>query len=330
MRSHLLASFLLILPITSMANDLPGSGDHPLMPRYPGSEICAANLSDYDSYSMVVGPAVTRDEIPTTAIEGKVTRNMYVLKDESRSTLEVMRNYEISLGDAGFNEIYSCQEHECVKGGAEYKTYFFSRANPNLRSRCKVPDPTAWTDREPIPRYYAGQLKRPGEGDVHAAVTVAAWRTRGGSGPRYVYVQVDVVEAEAMQVGMELKLAGEMQSDIGSSGHAVLYGLQFDTDSVAINPASEETLAEISKLMQSQPQLKLLVVGHTDNQGTLDYNLDLSARRAKAVVDNLVKNHGVSSSRLEGHGVGFLAPLASNRGEEGKAINRRVELVENR
>ena len=121
-----------------------------------------------------------------------------------------------------------------------------------------------------------------------------------------------------------------MQSDIGSSGRAVLYGLQFDSDSVAIKPTSEETLAEITKLLRSQPQLRLLVVGHTDRQGTLGYNLDLSARRAKAVVDSLVNNHGVSSSRLEGHGVGYLSPLASNRSEEGRALNRRVELVEDR
>jgi outer membrane protein OmpA-like peptidoglycan-associated protein len=69
------------------------------------------------------------------------------------------------------------------------------------------------------------------------------------------------------------------------------------------------------------------VVGHTDNQGTLAYNLDLSKRRAAAVVKALVRQHGIAAGRLEGHGVGFLAPVAPNDSEPNRAKNRRVELV---
>lgn len=327
MQIHYLLVVFLAYGQLCFAADLPGSGDHPLVPRYPGSEICNAESSAYDAYDMVVGPATSRDDIPTQAVEGRVTRNMYVLKDEDRSTLEVMRNYEIALKDAGFAEIYSCQEHECVEG-AEYKTYFFTRANPNLQRRCRVPEPSSWIDREPLPRYFSARLERPVEGDVEVAVTVAAWKTQGGQGPRYVYVQADVVEQEAMAIGMELKLAEDMNEDISSSGRAVLYGVQFDTDSTQIKAESGPTLTEIAKLMGSRPQLNLLVVGHTDNQGSLEYNLDLSTRRAEAVVDALVDNHGIARSRLEGHGVGYLAPEASNQTEEGRTLNRRVELVE--
>lgn len=321
----LLTALLLPLPVT--AQDVPGAGDHPLVPRYPGSEICATAFEEFGEYRLVKGPAASRDEIPTETLEGRILRNMYVLKDEERSTLEVMRNYEIALEEAGFSEIYSCSGDDCAEGAA-YRTFFFFRANPNLYLLCKVPDNADWGAAEKEPRYFSARLERPAEGDVHVAVTVAAWHLRGGGGPRYVFVQADVVEAKAMEVGMELKRADEMDRDLNTSGHATLYGILFDTDSTAIKAESGAALEEIAKLLNQRPELNLLVVGHTDSQGSLDYNLDLSARRARAVVDALVQDHGIAKERLEGHGVGFLAPVASNSSEEGRALNRRVELVE--
>lgn len=75
------------------------------------------------------------------------------------------------------------------------------------------------------------------------------------------------------------------------------------------------------------PLLKLHVVGHTDNVGDLDYNLKLSKARAEAVVNELVSKHKIAADRLKAHGVGPLSPVSSNDSEEGRALNRRVELV---
>jgi len=318
---------LLFLNSPILAQDIAGAGDHPLLPRYPGSEICASESEEFGEYRLVNGPATNRDEIATTAIEGKISRNMYVLKDEERSTLEVMRNYEIALEDAGFSEIYNCSGDDCAEG-ADYRTFHFFRANPNLKLSCKVPDNANWGMAEKEPRYFAAHLSRPAEGDVHVAVTVAAWHLRGGGGPRYVFIQADAVDAAPMQVGMELKLADEMDRELNTTGRAVLYGILFDTDSTKIKTESQAALIEIAKLLNARQELSLLVVGHTDDEGSLEYNLDLSARRARAVADALVGGHGIARGRLEGHGVGFLAPVTSNRTEEGRALNRRVELVE--
>ena len=71
-----------------------------------------------------------------------------------------------------------------------------------------------------------------------------------------------------------------------------------------------------------------LIIGHTDNKGTLDYNLGLSGRRADAVVKALAAKYGIDAKRLTSRGLGPLAPIASNRSEEGQAKNRRVEMVE--
>jgi outer membrane protein OmpA-like peptidoglycan-associated protein len=84
----------------------------------------------------------------------------------------------------------------------------------------------------------------------------------------------------------------------------------------------------LAKLMKARPDLRLPVVGHTDNQGRLDYNMDLSRRRAAALDEALAQSHGIDTARLTPVGVGFLAPVASNHDDRGRAANRRVELVE--
>ncbi len=121
--------------------------------------------------------------------------------------------------------------------------------------------------------------------------------------------------------------AAEMLQEIDANGHVSLYGIYFDIDEATIKAESGPTLATIAELLQEQPDLELWVVGHTDGQGTLEHNMDLSRRRAAAVVRALASDHGIAAGRLAGHGVGPLAPVASNATAEGRAENRRVELV---
>jgi outer membrane protein OmpA-like peptidoglycan-associated protein len=121
--------------------------------------------------------------------------------------------------------------------------------------------------------------------------------------------------------------AKTMATDINTSGKVAIYGIYFDFNKADVKPESEPTLKEITKLLQQDAKLKLYVVGHTDNVGGLDYNMKLSQQRAEAVVKELVSKYKVDSSRLKALGVGPAAPVTSNDTEEGKAKNRRVELV---
>jgi OOP family OmpA-OmpF porin len=89
------------------------------------------------------------------------------------------------------------------------------------------------------------------------------------------------------------------------------------------------TLEEIAKLLKGDPALRLLVVGHTDNVGTFEFNMDLSQRRSASVVQTLTSKFGIDAKRLTAVGVSFASPVASNKSEEGRAKNRRVQLVEN-
>ncbi len=121
--------------------------------------------------------------------------------------------------------------------------------------------------------------------------------------------------------------ADSLTSDISRTGHASDYGIYFDTGKADVKPESDATLKEIAKLLQKNAQLKLYVVGHTDNVGNLASNQDLSQRRADAVAQLLSAKYGVLAARLRAIGDGPSAPVASNDSEEGRAKNRRVELV---
>ena len=122
--------------------------------------------------------------------------------------------------------------------------------------------------------------------------------------------------------------AAAMNGGLTSSGHVVVNGILFDTGKADLKPESAPALEEVAKLLKGNPQLKVYVVGHTDNVGVLAANIDLSKRRAASVVLSLTTQYGVPAALLQSFGAGPYAPVASNHSEDGRALNRRVELVE--
>jgi outer membrane protein OmpA-like peptidoglycan-associated protein len=135
-----------------------------------------------------------------------------------------------------------------------------------------------------------------------------------------------IVEKKEMEQSIVADAAA-FSNDLRATGHAAVYGINFDTGKSAIKPESAQALGEIAKLLNADPTLKVHVVGHTDNVGDLNANLKLSQDRAEAVLQALVRDHGIAAARLRSYGCGQFAPVASNDTEEGRAKNRRVELV---
>jgi outer membrane protein OmpA-like peptidoglycan-associated protein len=119
-----------------------------------------------------------------------------------------------------------------------------------------------------------------------------------------------------------------MASNIHTTGHFTVYGIYFDHDSYAVKSESEPALKSIAEMLKAHDNLKVYVVGHTDATGEPDYNMELSRKRAQAVADQLVAKYSISPKRLKAQGVGSLSPISTNRTEEGRKLNRRVELVE--
>jgi OmpA-OmpF porin, OOP family len=136
---------------------------------------------------------------------------------------------------------------------------------------------------------------------------------------------LDIIEKAGMEQDITAN-ADVWKSDINSTGHAAIYGIYFDTDKSVIKPESEAALKEIVTLLKNNPSLNVWVVGHTDSTGDFNHNMTLSGARAKAVMAALT-GKGIPAARLSAQGAGPIAPVASNDTEEGRAKNRRVELV---
>lgn len=151
---------------------------------------------------------------------------------------------------------------------------------------------------------------------------IEVWASDDGSDYRLTIVERTIMEQEVVAD------PEAMADDIKRTGHVAIYGIYFDFDSYVIKPESEPTLKAISELLKKDTSLKVYVVGHTDMTGTFEYNMELSSKRAGAVIKALVNKYGISVNRLNAKGVGPLCPVSTNKTEDGRKLNRRVELVE--
>ena len=273
--------------------------DHPLLTAYAGSTIDSRKIEEFGRYKFVNG-LDDKGNLVSKELEGKVTRLVY-RNPADRSTLEIFTNYEKALTGKGMGTMWSCALDEC---GPAYARSAWGRYNGLF----------AAADGDP--RYLAGRIAG---GKTIAYLAIMVGRTR---------TQVDIVEIAAMQEAMVTVEAADLGAGLDRDGRVSVYGIFFDSGEAAIKPESKATLDEIAALLKARPALKLYVIGHTDMTGTLAQNRTLSEARARSVVNALVKNYGVDAARVEGHGVGPLAPVASNTEEAGRAKNRRVELVE--
>ena len=145
--------------------------------------------------------------------------------------------------------------------------------------------------------------------------------------PSGMFITLLLIEKQAMQQDVTID-AKAMARDIGETGRVAIYGILFDTGKSELKPESAPALVEIANLLKGSPALTVFVVGHTDMAAGAATNVKLSQARAQAVVNALVTQHGIAGARLIPYGDGPYAPVSSNKTEEGRAKNRRVELVE--
>ena len=296
-------------PFAAAQNEDAEEGkDHPLISRYPGSVITHYLTKEFDEFTLPLGKLADDKFTKSQHLEGKFTRIVY-LAPEGRSVLEVFRNYRGALQKGGFETLFTCGPQDCYGSG-----------NANARVYGTGDYDDYWGPDHGI-HYVAAKLARP-EGDVYVSLLVD---DQGGNSQSNV--ELYVIEMKPMESGLITVDAASLANDINRTGHASVYGIYFDTGKADIKPESGATLKEIAKLLQGDRMLKLYVVGHTDNQGTLHMNMDLSRRRADAVLAALTTKYAVPAGRLRAYGSGPYAPVASNDREDGRAKNRRVELV---
>lgn len=306
------------------AKDVAGGRDHPLVGRYDGAAMTLYKARDYEESRMLTRAITSADlraqkgrrlgEGNSDAVAGKSFRIRYEIP-AGRSSLEVARNHRDKLTTQGFEIVFECRARTCSDNGGGELYFALHDENP-LGTGDVHASPATQT-------LTTAKLARP-TGDVRVSIYTA--ELVGGA----VEVLVDVVETRPMETDKIVFVdASAMAKAIDAGGRVSLHGIRFDFDRATIRAESQPTLDEIVKFLKSAPNRRVVVAGHTDGEGGFDYNLDLSARRARAVVEALTKA-GIAPSRLQPFGAGMAAPIATNATEAGRAENRRVELVEMR
>lgn len=288
---------LFLCPLAAQTVDFRGSKDHPLLSRYPGSVIRAYAHASFDEYPLALGVENRRPSNVQT-IEGQVTKITY-LNPKGRSSLEIYRNYEQALAKAGFKTLWNCAAPDCGAG-------MYWRALNGLQANGPP----------------GGERYLTMRGEVNSQQVTVAMAVSD------VTSVLHIIESKAMEGGLVTASAAELGEGIDRDGHIAVYSLYFDSGKATLTAESEPGLREIAELLKARPNLNLLVVGHTDSTGSMSLNMTLSGERAASVVNALTGKHAIASNRLQAHGVGPLAPVATNRSDAGKGKNRRVELVE--
>lgn len=310
--------------------DVEGGKDHPLVTRFPGSRLVGYFQRDWDSTSFPLSADIdtsTQKFGKAVSVEGRITR-LYYLAPVNKSPLEVFRNYQQAFAKAGLKTVFSCEDN-C---GMLFFRWRFGKVrddahwvNDSLHSA--TDKDRRWSIQDMLDakdgRGFYGTLTRGGS-TVHVLVytSIAGYQEVDAAG-----TVIEIAEPKAMQADQVQVDAGAMAKGLEAEGKVVLGGIYFDTGKATLKPESDTQLAEMAKLLESQPALQVFIVGHTDNQGSYDANVLLSKQRAAAVCDRLGSRYKVAATRLMAVGDANTSPVAANTTEAGRALNRRVELV---
>lgn len=251
--------------------------------------------------------------------EGRLVSRVFT-KPEAKSNLEVFRSYQQQLRAAGFT----------IRAAGE------AGNTTELLARRLYSDHTpGFLDRE-----YRASGAGVGRADLARLGTQAQYYLAAsrGDGRREFWVAVVLCRYNNLYLVEELTTAAmdegtvsidleQLTAAIASAGRIAIYDIHFKTGSAEIEPGSARALGVIAGYLK-QTSEAFYIVGHTDDTGSFESNMSLSAARAEAVRNALVTGYGVNASRLASRGVGPLAPVSTNRDESGRSLNRRVEIVQ--
>ncbi|UYN94196.1 MAG: OmpA family protein [Enhydrobacter sp.] len=304
-------------PCFAQRADVEGSSDHALVGRHEGSKI-----TFYESR-----PAATvalpwkaqerndrEDEAWQHELVGKVLSIRYD-GPPGRSILDVLRGYEASLQRHGFQIQFVCRDGaECAPGRSASSFWDAARAGIDM--------PTTWHTTVYL---LASRASAAGV----TTVAVMGVETEGGNTKLTVpHVAVTIVEGKpAAAAHVRTIDARALEQALARDGRVVLQAIEFAPGTATLAPAAAAQIEQLADMLRKQPQIELLIVGHTDDAGTVEQGVALSRKQADAVVAALAVL-GIDTRRLAAAGAGPMVPIASNRIEHGRVRNRRIEIVE--
>lgn len=271
---------------------------------YRGSYVAYDDKIGFDEF--YVTTAISDSGILTTKnIEGNI-HHRFCYVPAGNTVNQIIKNYEAAIKSKGGKILVSSS------GKAFYEEFHKKRpdhGNTNYE----------WLQFGLYNYYYLSAFIPGNKFDYYVLVLPAQVENK------LVYSLV-IIETKPMEIG--LVSAENIDNDILSKGHIAIYGIHFETGKSVVKSESKESLKSIAAYLNNNTDKKFYIVGHTDNTGDFAANKILSEERAKSVINELETNFNVNSAQLEAYGVSSLAPLVSNKTDEGKAKNRRVEIVE--
>ncbi len=336
MRHFQLVALFFLIPVTtfSHAQDVKGGKDHPLISRYTDSQLIAWHTVSYAEikpFTMLTDDIAQEKKLSRDfAVEGELTE-LYYQSPKGRTALEVQRNYEAALKQAGAVLMYSCSDKGtwgCYSGGGPATQALLDGVVPYSQ---QIGSHSTYEAFTPVAKNLRLSVFRLSRGGADTYITVYSMdiptdiKTFGGRAS----TALQIVEPKIMDTGKVAVFdVAKIASGLSTEGKISLYGIYFDTGKSDVKPESKAQLDVMGKFLKQNAALKVFIVGHTDNQGNHETNIALSQRRADAVVAALVKDYKIDAKRLMAKGAANISPVASNSSEAGRTKNRRVELVE--
>ncbi len=264
-------------------------------------------VSALDSYDVPTG-VFENGAVPARTVEGRVDRRTWRVQAGSSTTLQILAPLRDQIKAQEYDITFECEAQNC--GGFDFR--FGTEVVPTPDMYVAIHDYrflTATRDDEVLSLLVS---RNPPDGYIQLIRVTPD----GSAPPPPPLVVTETVEA-----------SGGLLNEFQNNGHVILNDLEFQTGEVALGDGPFSSLTLLASYLADNPATRLALVGHTDDTGDLQANIDVSTGRAEAVRARLIEAYGVSADRIEAQGVGYLAPLTSNATAEGRSLNRRVEAV---
>jgi OmpA-OmpF porin, OOP family len=319
------AAFVLPGAGLSQAKDCPAISnvkDFPNLPVYKDACLIGGRNGEFAKFTLATGPIVKGAAAATVEnLEGTLDRRLY-LAPEGTSATDLFQNYAQGLEAAGYSILFTCAGSECGSKNALLGKKIIYPSDRRLKNLRGLSDMAFGSFGD---EHYLAARSKDGATSVAVYVAFNTQSPLPDLNGRAI-VHLDILTTASLE--NKMIDAQAMAKGISAEGHVAVDNVYFEFGTAKLTPEAEPALAEMTKLLNDNPALKVYIVGHTDNVGNQETNLPLSRARAEAVVATLLKNKTIAADRAVAAGVGALSPVASNKTDAGRKSNRRVELVE--
>ncbi len=280
------------------------------LPRGAQTQITASD--PLARYALPIG-VYANGVVPSRVVEGAVTRSVWQIPQMASTTSNVFSDIQDQLIAQGFQVDFRCQDQQC--GGFDFRFGIETVQAPDM-----------FVD---LSNFWFASLSQGTDQSISLLVSAAA----ATGYIQLIQVGPQTAEVETSQSAQSSAVQGVVSSNLSvgeklrQSGAAVLDDLEYPTGASQLSDQPFASLAALADWLNATPSARVFLVGHTDAEGTLDGNVALSKKRAESVMARLIDSYGVNPDQLAAHGVGFLAPRATNETAQGRTTNRRVEVV---